>query len=564
MAQALRALTARPNIARLAAYAVFGAPIAAGLALTLAPAFGYLPALGGRTLSLDPWRTLFAEPGLIGDLRLTISVGFAATTLSLALAFALLAATAAGVRGFAAALAPLLAAPHSAMAIGLAFLIAPSGWLMRLVSPWATGLSTPPDLATVNDALGISLTLGLALKETPFLLAASLAALNQFAGADHMRAARSLGYGPAAAWLLIVAPQVYAQIRLPVFAVLAYSLSVVDMAIVLAPSHPSPLSLLGLRWFLAPDLALIFPAAAAATLQLVVVVAAIGLWRLAEIALARGLRARVEAGGRGAGIAAATATVSTLARLALVLAYGALAALVVWSLAWRWPFPLALPESWSFEIWRRELPQLAGPLLDTLALAGVSTLAALALAVAWLESDDRANRASATTAIYIPLLAPQLAFLFGVQTLFASLRIDGTFDAVAWAHTLFVFPYVLLALSDPWRALDPRYARAASALGASPRRTLWRVKLPILLRPLALAFAIGVSVSVTQYLSTIFAGGGRIATLTTEAIARAGGGDRRVAAVAAFLQAGVPLAVYALALLAPRMFSHRRAGGAPA
>ncbi len=255
---------------------------------------------------------------------------------------------------------------------------------------------------------------------------------------------------------------------------------------------------------------------------------------------------------------------ATLARLALVPAYGALAALFVWSLAWRWPFPLALPESWSLDIWRRELPQLARPLLDTLALAGVSTLAALALAVAWLESDDRANRASAMAAIYIPLLAPQLASLFGVQTLFALLRIDGTFVAVAWAHALFVFPYVLLALSDPWRALDPRYARAASALGASPRRTLWRVKLPILLPPLALAFAIGVSVSVTQYLSTLFAGGGRIATLTTEAIARAEGGDRRVAAVAAFLQAGVPLAAYALAFLAPRMFSGRRGGGAPA
>jgi putative thiamine transport system permease protein len=51
--------------------------------------------------------------------------------------------------------------------------------------------------------------------------------------------------------------------------------------------------------------------------------------------------------------------------------------------------------------------------------------------------------------------------------------------------------------------------------------------------------------------------------LTTEAIARAGGGDRRVAAVAAFLQAGVPLAVYALAFLAPRLLNGRRAGGAP-
>jgi hypothetical protein len=48
-------------------------------------------------------------------------------------------------------LAPFLAAPHAAIAIGLAFVIAPSGWIARALSPWATGWETPPDLATVHD-----------------------------------------------------------------------------------------------------------------------------------------------------------------------------------------------------------------------------------------------------------------------------------------------------------------------------------------------------------------------------------------------------------------------------
>ena len=41
---------------------------------------------------------------------------------------------------------------------------------------------------------------------------------------------------PVQAWLKVVLPQVYPQIRLPVYAVLAYALSVVDMAIVLGPT----------------------------------------------------------------------------------------------------------------------------------------------------------------------------------------------------------------------------------------------------------------------------------------------------------------------------------------
>ena len=48
--------------------------------------------------------------------------------------------------------------------------------------------------------------------------------------------------------------------------------------------------------------------------------------------------------------------------------------------------------------------------------------------------------------------------------------------------------------SDSWRALDPRYARAATALGAGRLANCFsRVKLPILLGPIAIAFAIGVS-----------------------------------------------------------------------
>lgn len=40
------------------------------------------------------------------------------------------------------------------------------------------------------------------------------------------------------------------------------------------------------------------------------------------------------------------------------------------------------------------------------------------------------------------------------------------FWAVVWAQALFVFPYVMIALSDPWRARDPRLDRTAAALGA--------------------------------------------------------------------------------------------------
>ena len=88
----------------------------------------------------------------------------------------------------------------------------------------------------------------------------------------------------------------------------------------------------------------------------------------------------------------------------------------------------------------------------------------------------------------------------------------------------------------------------------------WAVKLPMLLRPVLFALAIGIAVSVAQYLPTIFAGGGRFVTLTTEAVSLFGGADRRVMGVYAFLQALLPLLAFAAALALPAwLYRDRRA-----
>ncbi len=125
---------------------------------------------------------------------------------------------------------------------------------MRLISPWPSSFETPPDISLVQGPFGIALTIGLVIKEMPFLLLMTFAALGQIRADDQLRMARSLGYGPVQAWLKVVLPLVYPQIRLPIYAVLAFSLSVVDMAMVLGPTTPPTLPPLVLRWFNDPDL----------------------------------------------------------------------------------------------------------------------------------------------------------------------------------------------------------------------------------------------------------------------------------------------------------------------
>jgi putative thiamine transport system permease protein len=100
----------------------------------------------------------------------------------------------------------------------------------------------------------------------------------------------------------------------------------------------------------------------------------------------------------------------------------------------------------------------------------------------------------------------------------------------------------------------------ANALGARPDRVLWKVRLPMLLRPVLTAAAVGFSVSVGQYLATLLIGGGRVATLTTEAVALASGGDRRAIGVYGLMQTGAALILFALALIVPAIVWRNRKG----
>ena len=537
-------------------------PIAAGLWATARGGFGLMPAIGATEASLEPWAALFALPGLATSLKLTAFTGIASTLLSLVLALALIAALQPRLSGGRAArlLAPFLAIPHAALAIGLAFVLAPSGWIARLLAPFL-GFDRPPDLALVGDPWGLALILGLMLKEVPFLMLVTLAALTQIPLAQHLAAGRSLGYGRAAVWFKLIVPQLWPLIRLPVMVVLAYALSTVEMGLILGPSNPPVLAVLLTRLFFAPDPALLLPASAGALLQAALVAAAFALLWLSERALALAGRMWVCRGGRGRGLAPILGLARSLGIVAVTLGALSMLALVTWSFAWRWPWPGALPESWSLRAWSGAAPGLARAFGQTLVIALATTGLALALAVAWLEGEDRARSPRAAWAealIYLPLLVPQIAFLFGLNAGFLRLGLPGGLAAVIWAQALFVFPYVMITLSDPWRALDPRLTRAAASLGAGPWRRLFAVKLPVLIAPLLTAAAIGVAVSVAQYLPTLFMGAGRIATLTTEAVTLASGSDRRITGAYATLQMALPLAGYAAAFMIPAMLHRDR------
>jgi putative thiamine transport system permease protein len=537
---------------RRAAWLIPGGLVALPVAATLALALG-------AALDASAWASLLADPALPPALALSVWVGGTSTAVSLALALGLVTHLH-GTRAWQRtqhALGSLLAVPHAAFAVGLALLLMPSGLIARLVAPLA-GWDAPPELATVQDPAGLALIAGLVLKETPFLLWA-IAAQLQRAGQGallqrQLHSAQSMGYADATVWWRVLWPQLLPRLALPLLAVWAYGLTVVDMALVLGPTRPPTLAVLAWQWLLDADAALNRQGAAAALLLAGLMAAGALLAVGAVHAVRRLLRARRVAGDRPA--AALGRRAAAVAAGVGGLVYGLVVALLVFvSVASVWTFPSLAPQQTSFDAWTAVAgtAQGLGVLALTAGLACAAATTGVVLAVAWMETTPAHWDARATPVVFAPLLVPGVLFVTGLYGLALALGADGTPVGLWLAHSLFTAPYALIALAPAYRGYDVRYERTAQALGRSRAAFLWHVKWPMLKVPLAAAFAVGFAVSVTQYLSTQFVGAGRHATVTTEALTLASGGQRNLLAAFALLQALLPALVFGLvAVLASR------------
>lgn len=538
-------------------------PVLAGLAGTLLPAFGYLPVLGATGFSGRHFAELAAQPGIFRSMTISFAAGLVSPAIALLAVFLFIAAYAGTpfFRRLQHLVSPLLAVPHAAAAFALAFLVAPSGLIARLLSPELTGWDRPPDLLVVHDQHGLTMMAGLVIKEIPFLFLIALSALPQVDLARNRFLAASLGYGRIAGFACTAWPSIYRQIRFAIFAVIAFSSSVVDVAAILGPTTPSPLAVRILVWMSDPDLGGRHLASAGAIVQLLLTCAALAAWMVLE-RLGRALRNGLFLQGRRcrhdrAIALAGLALISVTTGAALV----GLAGLAAWSVAGPWPFPDVLPSTFTLRGWAEAFPRIGKPLATTLLVGLSSTALATVLAIAMLWEERQGKLLpSFERLIYLPLIVPEIAFLFGLHFLLVLTGLQASLPALILAHLVFVFPYVVLSLGNHWRSFDPRHEILAAALGKSHWQILLRIRLPMMLPAVLTAAAVGFAVSVGLYLPTLILGGGRLTTVTTEAVSLAAGGNRRWIGLYGVLQLLLPLAGFLIATAVPALlFRSRRA-----
>ncbi|OXL20322.1 ABC transporter permease [Psychrobacter sp. DAB_AL32B] len=538
-------------------------PVLGGLLCVLLPAFGWAPALEQTTFGLQGFKELWQTPGLAKMVNLSVAAGLISTLLAFAITLMILAAffNSVWLNRIERLLSPILVIPHAAAAIAVGFLIAPSGMFSRIISPWLTGWELAPHGIFPHDAYGISIILGLTLKELPFLLLMALGVLAQPEFGKKLRqqhkVALNLGYYPMTAFFKVVLPSLYPLLRLPIFAVLAYASASVEMPLILGPNTPPTLAVAIMNWFNDVDLNLRLKASAGAVLQLALTAGLLAFWLAAEKVVKYLCRQSITNGRRNYGDTVWQKITVVLTTVVIGFILMALIGLVMWSVAGFWRFPAALPEQFVLVHFRSALMQIGSPLFNTITIGLMTTTFAVVLTLLCLESEQLTAKVISpftSLIIYLPLLVPSIAFLFGLVWLQQLVNNQTAFFNVAFTHLLFVLPYVFLSLSSSYRRLDPRFANVAASLGATPSKVFFQIKLPQLFAPILIAVALGLAISFGQYLPTLLAGGGRIATITTEAVTLANGASRRTSAVYAIIQMALPLIGFTLAWILPKYF----------
>jgi putative spermidine/putrescine transport system permease protein len=224
--------------------------------------------------------------------------------------------------------------------------------------------------------------------------------------------------------------------------------------------------------------------------------------------------------------------------------------LLVWSFARHWYWPDLLPREFSLRAWSYLAEPSSGipdALLTSIGIALGVTILALAVslpAARVLALDEFKGKQLIVFLLLLPVLAPPLASAMGLHALFLRLGLTDSWLGVLLVHLIPAVPYCTLMLMGSFANLDTDWEAQASTLGASPFAVWWHVTLPAIAPGLAVAASFAFLVSWSQYLVTLFIGGGRIITLPILLVAIQRGGDATLASALALVFLAPVLTVF--------------------
>jgi spermidine/putrescine transport system permease protein len=184
---------------------------------------------------------------------------------------------------------------------------------------------------------------------------------------------------------------------------------------------------------------------------------------------------------------------------------------------------------WYEKLWKNQ--SLIDALKNSLIVASVTTLLSVILGTigAWLLYRYRFPAVKAlSTLIFIPMVIPEV--IMGVSLLilftlvsrplnewlatFSEIEAGLGYTTIIIAHTTFCFPFVLVAVQARLIGVDSFLEEAAMDLGASPIKAFWLVMVPYLLPAIISGALMSFTLSLDEYIVTLFTTGPESQTLT--------------------------------------------------
>ena len=117
------------------------------------------------------------------------------------------------------------------------------------------------------------------------------------------------------------------------------------------------------------------------------------------------------------------------------------------------------------------------------------------------------------TFIFVPMIMPEILMGVSLLVLFVLFSLPLGYFSVIIAHVTFTFPFVLVGMQARLEGMDPSLEEAALDLGATPTQAFFKVILPYLVPAIASGALLAFSLSLDDYIVTVFVTGAESQTL---------------------------------------------------
>lgn len=161
-----------------------------------------------------------------------------------------------------------------------------------------------------------------------------------------------------------------------------------------------------------------------------------------------------------------------------------------------------------FDVWTR--PDITGPMTNSLIIAVVATISATVLGTLIglaLTRYQFRGRGPLNMLIYVPMATPEVILGASLLSLWASLGVQRGLMTIVIAHVMFNISYVVVTVRARIAGFNRSLEEAAMDLGADEWTTFRKVTLPLILPGILAAALLAFSLSIDDYVITLFVAG---------------------------------------------------------